>query len=189
MSKQLKTLINEDLYRYGVKKLTLLKLLRFLCFDDIKRFIILWRIGNWAYLNNHKFLEIFIKLILKLNVINHLSEIPVRTIIGGGFFIQHFSGITINVKSKIGKNVHIHKGVTIGESIRGNKKGVPTIGDNVWIGINSTIVGGITIGSNVLIAANSFVNIDVPNNSIVFGNPAIIKYKEDAVEGYIGNRI
>lgn len=42
------------------------------------------------------------------------------------------------------------------------KKGVPTIGNDVWIGPNAVVVGGITIGDNVLIAANSFVNFDVP---------------------------
>lgn len=49
--------------------------------------------------------------------------------------------------------------------------------------------GGVKIGNNVLIAANSFVNCDVPDNSIVFGNPCIIKYKENATEGYINNKV
>ena len=44
-------------------------------------------------------------------------------------------------------------------------------------------------GNNVLMVANSFVNIDIPNNSVVFGNPAVIKHKDDAVDGYIGNRV
>lgn len=127
--------------------------------------------------------------ILKFKFINNLSEIPGRIDIDKGLFLQYFSSITINSGVRIGKNAHIHKGVTIGESIRGKNKGVPKIGDNVWIGINATIVGGITIGNNVLIAANSYVNIDVPNNSIVIGNPAIIKKSLNATEMYIGNRV
>ena len=41
------------------------------------------------------------------------------------------------------------------------------------------------IGNNVLIAPNSYVNCDVPNDSVVFGNPCIIKYNKNATVGYI----
>ena len=44
--------------------------------------------------------------------------------------------------------------------------------NNVFIGCNSTILGGITIGNNVVIAAGSVVTKDVPDNSVVAGNPA-----------------
>ena len=47
------------------------------------------------------------------------------------------------------------------------------------------IVGKISIGNNVLVAANSYVNFDVPDNSIVLGNPAKIIHKDNATEGYI----
>ena len=68
-------------------------------------------------------------------------------------------------------------------------KGSPTIGNNVWIGVNAAIVGRITIGEDVLIAPNSYVNIDVPSHSIVFGNPCIIKHRKKATEGYINHRV
>ena len=45
--------------------------------------------------------------------------------------------------------------------------------------LNSTVVGNIKIGNNVLIAPNSFVNFDVPDNSVVIGNPAVIHKKEN----------
>ena len=97
--------------------------------------------------------------------------------------------ITINPNSIIGKNVNIHKGVTIGMENRGERKGSPIIGDEVWIGVNSTLVGKITIGNNVLIAPNSFVNKDIPSNSVVFGNPCIVKPNVTATEGYINNKV
>jgi serine O-acetyltransferase len=59
----------------------------------------------------------------------------------------------------------------------------------VWIGANAVIVGGITIGSNVLIAPNSYVNFDVPANSVVVGNPGAIYATERATEAYINNKI
>ena len=79
--------------------------------------------------------------------------------------------------------------MVIGQANRGLRKGVPVIGDKVWIGINSAIVGNITIGDDVLIAPCSFVNVDVPSHSVVFGNPCIIKQRDNATEAYINNPI
>ena len=46
---------------------------------------------------------------------------------------------------------------------------MPTIGDDVWIGVNTTIVGKVMIGDDVLIAPKAFVNCDIPFHSVVFG--------------------
>jgi serine O-acetyltransferase len=112
-------------------------------------------------------------------------QIPSTTEIGEGFYIAHFGTIVINGKAKIGKNCNIIHNVTIGQANRGKLKGYPTIGDNVWIGTGSVIVGNINIGSNVLIAPNSFVNVDIPDYSLVLGNPCAIVSKENPCEGYI----
>ena len=109
--------------------------------------------------------------------------------IGKGLYIGHPFCITINDDAIIGKCCNIHKGVTIGEENRGKRKGSPIIGDFVWLGINSTIVGNIRIGNDVLIAPNSYVNCDIPAHSIVFGNPCIIKHRDNATEGYINRTI
>ena len=66
--------------------------------------------------------------------------------------------------------------------------GAPTIGNSVWIGTNAVVVGKITIGDDVLIAPNSYVNCDIPEHSIVIGNPCRIIPKESATGDYI-NRI
>lgn len=118
---------------------------------------------------------------------NHI-EIPRDTKIGAGLYIGHPFCITINSKAIIGCNCNIHKGVTIGQENRGARKGTPTIGDCVWIGINATIVGKITIGNDVLIAPNSYVNCDVPAHSVVLGNPCIIKHRDNATENYINRK-
>lgn len=47
-----------------------------------------------------------------------------------------------------------------------------TIGNDVWIGGNCTILPGVTIGSNVIVAAGAVVTKDVPDNCIVGGMPA-----------------
>lgn len=114
-------------------------------------------------------------------------EFSIDNKIGYGFYMGHPYGITINPKAVIGNNVNIHKGVTIGEENRGKRKGTPHIGNKVWIGVNSTIVGNVVIGDDVLIAPNTYVNCDIPDHSIVFGNPCIIKHSDEATEGYINH--
>lgn len=80
------------------------------------------------------------------------------------------------------------EGVVIGQENRGKREGAPTIGDDVWIGINASIVGGIKVENDVMIAPGAFVNRDVPSHSVVFGNPCIIKHKDHATEGYINHK-
>lgn len=76
-----------------------------------------------------------------------------------------------------------YKGVTIGQENHGERKGAPVIDDNIWSGVNATIVGAIKIGKDVLMAPNTYVNCDVPDHSIVFGNPCIIKHRDNARKG------
>lgn len=114
-------------------------------------------------------------------------EIFTPTKIGRGLYIGHPCGITVNPKAVLGENINLHKGVTIGQENRGSRKGVPTIGNYVWIGINATVIGNITIGDDVLIAPNSYVNCDVPSHSIVYGNPCSVKPRYNATESYINH--
>lgn len=53
-----------------------------------------------------------------------------------------------------------------------SKIGRIDIGDNVFIGANATILPNVKIGSNVIIGAGSIVTKDIPDNSLVVGNPA-----------------
>lgn len=80
-------------------------------------------------------------------------------------------------------------GVLIGAQNREKKKECPIIGNSVWIGTNAIIVGAVRIGNNVLIVPGAYVNFDVPDNSIVFGNPGKIISKKDATAGYVINSL
>lgn len=113
-------------------------------------------------------------------------EFYVNLNIGDALVIGHWGRIIVSGDAKIGKQCMLTHGVTIGRDIRGKRKGVPIIGDRVCIRANSTVVGNVIIGNDVLIAPNTFVNFDVPSNSIVIGNPAKIISRENASEGHIG---
>lgn len=130
----------------------------------------------------------FYRLIYRYIASRRGLEISSQMAVGGGLYLGHVYNITINPAVKIGCNCNIHKGVVIGQTNRGKNKGVPTIGDEVWIGINAAIVGGINIGDDVLIAPNSYVNCDIPSHSVVYGNPCIVKSRSNATEGYINNK-
>lgn len=137
--------------------------------------------------SNSKLVKLFCKLILRRYRRKYGLEIYPETKIGKGLYLGHAFNITVNSKAVIGDYCNLHKGVVIGQENRGKRKGCPKLGNRVWVGINSAIVGNITIGDDVLIAPCSYVNCDVPSHSIVFGNPCIIKHREHATEHYINH--
>lgn len=102
-------------------------------------------------------------------------SISATTKIGEAMWIAHPYSTIINAES-IGKHFHCIHLTTIGNKDNNNILR-PTIGDNVTLGANVTIIGKVHIGNNVTIGAGSVVVKDIPDNCIVAGNPAkIIRY-------------
>ncbi|WP_370277584.1 serine O-acetyltransferase [Flavobacterium sp. J27] len=100
-------------------------------------------------------------------------SIPASVSIGHSFYIGHFGGIILNAQTIIGNNCNISQGVTIGISGLGTHRGVPVIGNNVYIGANAVVAGKIKIGDNVLIGACSLVNTNAEENAVLIGVPAV----------------
>ncbi len=174
--------LKEDLYRYvGERADNVLVRLRYVFFSPAYRYIYLYRHAQETKFKPIKLMWIvFLRLCMRGTGI----QIPYYTKIGPGLRILHFGMIIVNPNAKIGKNFNITPGVLIG--IAGGKhSGCPVIGDNVYIGQNATVIGGINIGDNVLIAPGAFVNFDVPDNSIVLGNPGKIIAKDNPTAPYI----
>lgn len=98
--------------------------------------------------------------------------IPPQVTIGRDFHIVHHEGsLSIHPDTIIGDRLGVMHNVTIGTNMR---DGAPVIGDDVFIGVNSTVLGAIRVGDRVRIAANTAVTTDVPSDSIVVGSPAKI---------------
>lgn len=111
-------------------------------------------------------------------------SIPVPTRVGPGLFIGHFGGIVVNERAIIGRNCNLSHGVTIGQMNRGKRKGVPTIGDSVFIGPGAMILGKVTVGSSVAVGANSVVVNDIPTGGVAIGAPARV-VSMDGSQAYV----
>lgn len=185
MNKVIRTSIDEDLKRYtGSSKCSIFKRIRLFGWMYSR----IWRCAHY-YRNGNKLKYMFYGYLLHRCSIKYGFQISPYATIGRGLYLGHFGHIIVSDKTKIGDNVNLAPGVVIGRTNRGEKKGDPTIGSKVWIGSHAVVVGGITIGNNVLIAPNAYVNQDVPDNSIVIGNPCRIIQSEKAIDGYINNVI
>jgi serine O-acetyltransferase len=132
-------------------------------FDKCFRNIFYHRIGKWKYL-------------ISLLAPQHESVIiGTHAKIGYRFLGIHPIGTTINA-NEIGDNFTISNNTVIG--VKNGKK--PSFGNNVYIGPNCIVIGGITIGNNVTIGAGTILTKSVPDNCVVIGNPAYI-LKQDGV--------
>jgi serine O-acetyltransferase len=88
--------------------------------------------------------------------------------IGGGLYIAHPVGCVLHA-DQVGENVSIIGGVTFGT--RGGT-GWPTIGDRVFLGAGSQVLGGVHVGDDAQVGANAVVIHDVAPGTTVVGAPA-----------------
>ena len=116
-------------------------------------------------------------------------EIHPKAKIGKNLFIDHGIGVVIGETSEISDNVTIYHNVTLGGTSpsintneQRNSKRHPTLEENVVVGSGAQILGPVVIGKNSLIGANAVVTKDVPEKSIMAGNPA--KKIGDATRGF-----
>jgi serine O-acetyltransferase len=138
--------------------------------------LVVHRFGRWAILRRNPVTRgIASKLYGAANVlVANVTKIwlPPQVALGDDFHIIHAEGsLSIHPDAIIGKRLGVMHNVTIGMNMGPE---VPVIGDDVFIGVNSTVLGGVTIGDRVRIAANTAVTTDVPSDSIAVGSPAKI---------------
>lgn len=107
-------------------------------------------------------------LIMNKILLPRLKTIEINGDIGKGLLVSH--NFSVIYTERTGDNFRVGPGVVIGR----NGKGFPIIGNNVYIGSNSTVIGNIQIGNNVIVGAGSVVVKNIPDNSVVVGNPARI---------------
>ena len=89
----------------------------------------------------------------------------------------HPIGIVIGAKVQMGNNCTVMQNVTIGAKSPAEAKDnkYPKIGNNVFISTHAVIIGDIIVGNNVIIGAHTFVNKNIPDNTVAYGTPLQIK--------------
>jgi serine O-acetyltransferase len=108
------------------------------------------------------------------NAVRFLTQIEIHPAakLGRGVFIDHGSGVVIGETAEIGDGCTIYQGVTLGGTSLSRGKRHPTLGRNVTVGVNSSVLGAIVLGDNAKVGGGSVVVKDVPANATVVGVPA-----------------
>ncbi|MGZ6141943.1 MAG: serine O-acetyltransferase [Myxococcales bacterium] len=96
--------------------------------------------------------------------------LDVEATIGPGFYIGHHGSICVGAGARIGRNSSIGQMCLVSASGDGGR--APVLGERVYLGPGSKVLGPITIGDGAAVGANSVVVADVPNNGVVIGVPA-----------------
>ncbi|MDQ3043771.1 MAG: serine O-acetyltransferase [Chloroflexota bacterium] len=115
---------------------------------------------------------------LVARIVSHLNrqltgiEIHPGATIGRGLFIDHGMGVVIGETTRIGDNVTMYQGVTLGGTGKQRGKRHPTIGDDVVIGVGAKVLGAVTIGNGAKIGGGAVVLRDVPAFATAVGVPA-----------------
>ena len=122
---------------------------------------------RWIWIPARVALAVVKKL---FTIVTHIS-IDYDAKIGPGLLIPHCGPIRVHGDTKIGADCCIHHVCTIGA---GRAPGGAIIGDHVWIGCHSCIIGAVTVGDGATIAASSLVISNVPAGATALGVPARI---------------
>ncbi|THE66584.1 serine O-acetyltransferase [Salinadaptatus halalkaliphilus] len=99
-------------------------------------------------------------------------EIHPGATIGRRVTIDHGMGVVIGETAEIGDDVHMYHGVTLGGDTNEPVKRHPTLGDEVTIGANATLLGAITVGDGATVGAGSVLTDDIEAGRTVAGVPA-----------------
>ena len=146
--------------------------------------LLIYRFGRWRYGVRpailRKAFSLVYKVLYKLAQIVTGIEMPCEVVIGRNFVIDHFGGIVVSGYARFGDDCRIRNGVVVGLR-RVEEVCAPLIGNNVDIGAGAKLLGNIRIGNNVVIGAKAVVLIDVPDDSIAVGVPAVVRPRKGEV--------
>lgn len=108
--------------------------------------------------------------------IGDYSSFGNRCVIQGG--VQIGSDVMMGPDVKIYTRNHNMQDASIPMRLQGDSFSPVRIGDDVWIACNVVILPGVTVGSHAVIGAGTIVVHDVPDYSIVVGNPGkVVKFR------------
>ncbi len=127
------------------------------------------RVGHWLWGEGRETLAFFMQ--------SRMSELYAVDIhpaapVGSGVFIDHATGVVIGETARVGNDVSMLHGVTLGGTGKVFTDRHPKIGNGVLLGAGSKVLGNITIGDEARVGSGSVVLSDVPPRCSVAGVPA-----------------
>lgn len=138
--------------------------------ESMSKPVRLYRLARWFYLHH---VPVLPNLIHTLMLLLFHCHIPYQLEAGEGFELGYWGmGVVIHPRARIGRNVFVAQGVTIGG--RGEGRGLPEIGNDVFVAAGAKILGEIVVGDGSVIGANAVVIHSVPPRCSVGGVPARI---------------
>jgi serine O-acetyltransferase len=101
------------------------------------------------------------------------ADVPPTADLGPGLVILHPSGVVVSGGVRAGARLRLHSGAVLGFQVAStNDKGVPTLGDDVLVGVGAKILGPVNVGDGVKVGANAVVLTDVEAGRSAVGIPA-----------------
>jgi serine O-acetyltransferase len=127
--------------------------------------VALYRASHWLWTRG---LQTPAEILWRINFFLTGADIHPGAKIGGGLRLTHTSGVVIGAGVRIGRNVTLLHGVTLGGSAKGWFDGVfadgyPEIGDNTEIMAGAKVLGPITVGRGCFVGANAVLSKDLPD--------------------------
>ena len=127
--------------------------------------IAIYRVSHRLWVRGH---ETAAELLWRINFFLTGADIHPAAEIGGGLRLTHTSGVVIGKGVRIGRDVTILHGVTLGGSAKGwfdgaYADGFPEIGDRTEIMAGAKVLGPITVGTGCFIGANAVLARDLPD--------------------------
>lgn len=110
------------------------------------------------------------------------ADIHPSALIGRGVFIDHATGVVIGETARIGNNVTMLQGVTLGGNGKDRGDRHPKIADGVLISVGAKVLGNIQVGECAKIGGGSVVLTDIPAYSTAVGVPAKVIGKVSSPE-------
>ncbi len=139
----------------------------------------LYRLSHELYLNGA---GIAADQVYYLNKIMHSNDWFYAIDLPVHFNCEHPLGSVLG-RAEYGDYLFVYQGTTVGGNRSHGELKYPTLGDNVVLYANATVLGDCHIGSNVLVSAGTYlINETIPDNSIVFGSSPNVIIKEKTEE-------
>src|SRR5947209_7110522 len=125
--------------------------------------VAIYRLSHRLWLRGH---ETLAEVLWRINYFLTGADIHPGAEIGGGFRLTHTSGVVIGKGVKVGRNVTMLHGVTLGGSAKGwfdgtFADGFPVIGDDTEIMAGAKVLGPIEVGRGCFIGANAVLAKDL----------------------------